>query len=111
MDDPTKDLLTKVVSAIESKAFLESVFVNDVFDDWHLAKKFAEFLVKIQPDEIFGHALAMRAYRHLDDKVSAREELKECQNLIFQVKAESSEANLFKSVIISETQKLRDMGD
>lgn len=107
-DDPTKDILTRVVSAIESKDFFRSILSNDTFDDWNLAKNFAEFLIEIEPSEIMGHALAARAYRHLDDKVRARKELEECQRLGTRIGANHSEADLFKSVIAREVEELKE---
>src|SRR5437762_12050894 len=78
--DSDKDLLTRVVGAIDKKDFFQSTLLNDTFDDWNMVKDLGEFLVRILPDsEVMGHALLARAHRHLGNSNLARAELKQCQ--------------------------------
>jgi hypothetical protein len=79
MSDPDEVLLARVVSSIEKKDFCRSILVDDVFDDWHLAQDFANFLIRIEPEEIMGHAILARAYRHLGERKKARLELEKCR--------------------------------
>ena len=73
------DVLTRVVSAIESRDFFNSVLVNDNFDDWNLARDLGNFLTRIEPEEIVGHALLARACRHLGEPERAFAELEQCR--------------------------------
>jgi hypothetical protein len=79
MDDPDAEILTKV-SKIER--FLESVLYNDSLEDWRLAKDLGELLIRIDREEIAGHALVARACRHLEDLERAGTELEKCRVLV-----------------------------
>jgi hypothetical protein len=71
--DRDNDLLQRVVAAIDKADFFRSILQNDTFEDWNLAKEFGEFLVRIEPDsEVMGHALLVRAHRHLGNSQVTR---------------------------------------
>jgi hypothetical protein len=70
------ELLARVSN---TKDFFQSVLYKDSLPDWSLAKDFGEFLVRILPDDIMGHALLTRAYRHLGNLELARHELDRCR--------------------------------
>ena len=107
MSDPDKEVLTRVVDAIERKEFFRSVLLNDTFDDWILARDFGEFLVRIQPDtEVMGHALLARAYRHLGDSERAREELQQCRVRAVPEAPVPAETELFRSFLAEEDRLL-----
>ena len=76
MQDPDGELLDRVC---EIGDFFGRVMRDDSFDDWNLAQGFAEFLIRIAPDEVIGHALLARAYRHLGHLERAIGELEECR--------------------------------
>jgi hypothetical protein len=81
--DEDKELLGNLVAAIESKDFFTAVLVKDIFDDWFLVKQAGEFLVRIEPEsEIMGHALLLRAHRHLGNRELAFEELRHVRERI-----------------------------
>lgn len=69
------ELLARVSN---TKDFFQSVLYRDTFTDWNLARELGEFLVRILPNDIMGHALLARAHRHLGNLKLAREELKQC---------------------------------
>lgn len=81
LEDPDRAVLERVVRAIEQKEFVRSILFDDSFDDWQLTRDFGNFLVRIEPGEILGHALLTRALRHLGEVELAREELKQCRNI------------------------------
>ena len=66
------------------KNFAEAVLLDDSLDDWNLVRDFGEFLVRLDADEILGHALLARACRHIGDRRRAREELGKCRALASQ---------------------------
>lgn len=96
-EDPD-EVLTRVVRAIERKDFFQSILVNDTFEDWELAREFGEFLTRIEPQEIMGHALLARAYRHLGEPERALMELKRCRAGV----PHPSERKLFSAFLIEE---------
>jgi hypothetical protein len=96
------DLLTRVVEAVEKRDFFRSILLNDNFDDWDLAKDFGNFLIRLEPEELMGHALLARAYRHLGDTDNALSELKECRQKV----AHPSEEQLFASFLTEEEMLL-----
>ena len=77
--DADPELLKRVVDAIEEKNFFGSVLLHDRFDDWELVRELGSFLVRINDSEILGHALLLRAYRHMGKREPALSELKECR--------------------------------
>lgn len=95
------ELLGKV---IEHKDFFDSVLYKDALDDWTLAKEFGDFLVKIEPQWVMGHLIRTRAFRHLGDLNSARNELRECQALVSQI--EEAESNFLLPLLDEETRLL-----
>ena len=98
------ELLAKV---IQREEFFQSVFHKDALDDWILAKDLGEFLVRIEPDsEIMGHALQVRAYRHLGVMERARYELMQCQIRIKQRELKPWEVELILPLLTEETRLL-----
>ena len=95
------ELLGKV---IEHKDFFDSVLYKDAIDDWALAKEFGDFLVKIEPQWVMGHLILTRAFRHLGDLNSARNELGECQARVPQIK--EAEAKFLLPLLDQETRLL-----
>ncbi len=79
MHDPDAEIVTKV-SKIEG--FFESVLYDDNLEDWKLAKDFGELFVRLDDEEITGHALLARACRHLGDLERAGTELERCRVLV-----------------------------
>jgi hypothetical protein len=74
--DADAEILTRV-SKIEH--FLESVLYEDSLEDWKLAKDLGELLIRIDGEDIMGHALVARASRHLGDLKRALSELEQCR--------------------------------
>jgi len=98
------ELLAKV---IQHKDFFQSVLCDDNFADWNLAKELGEFLVRIEPDpEIMGHALLIRAHRHLGNRQLALAELKECKLRASNRDLKPWEAELFLPLLAEEQQLL-----
>jgi len=79
MDDADAGIVTKV-SKIER--FFESVLCEDNLEDWKLAQDFGELFVRMDEEEITGHALLARACRHLGDLERAGTELEKCRVLV-----------------------------
>ncbi len=79
MDDPDGEILTKV-SKIDK--FFESVLYEDSLEDWKLAKDLGELLIRLDGEEISGHALLARSCRHLGDLERAGTELERCRVLV-----------------------------
>src|ERR1700738_4947545 len=96
-EDPD-EILTRVVSAIEKKDFFRSVLENDTFDDWKLAMDFGDFLIRIEPEGMMGHALLARACRHLGESGRAFAELERCRAGV----PHPSEKELFQSFFAEE---------
>jgi len=74
MQDHDGELLARI-----SEDFFPRVMGEDNLDDWNLAQDFGEFLLRIAPEEVIGHALLARASRHLGQLERATEELKLCR--------------------------------
>jgi hypothetical protein len=105
--DSDRELLAKVVSAIEEKDFFRSVLLNDTLDDWNLARDLGAFLVRILPDsEVMGHALLARAYRHLGNPQLALDELRQCRVLTANRKLESWELEMLRPLLVEEERLL-----
>ena len=98
-DDPD-EVLSRVVSAIEKKDFFRSVLEKDTFDDWKLARDFGDFLTRIEPEEIMGHALLARACRHLGEMERSQAELERCRTGI----PHPSEQEFFRAFLAEETR-------
>ncbi len=77
--DPDSELLKRVCEAIDKKDFFPSIIFRDTFADWNLVKELGEFLVRIDPDGVLGHALLTRGHRHLGNRELGLAALKECQ--------------------------------
>ena len=78
LNDPDGELLDRLS---RTEGFFERAILHDDFRDWNLAKDFGEFMVRIAPDEILGHALVARACRHLGDQGRASEEIRRTKSL------------------------------
>lgn len=76
MDDPDKELFSRLS---EIRDFAEAAVHNDTLEDWGLARNFGEFMIRIAPQDILGHALLARASRHLGDSTRALEEIERCR--------------------------------
>lgn len=50
--------------------------------DWNLVREFAQYIVRIRPEEFGGHFMLARASRHLGDIERAREEFRISQDLL-----------------------------
>jgi hypothetical protein len=77
--DPDRELFSRL-SQVED--FAERVLLSDTLEDWNLAKDFGEFIIRITPQDILGHALVARASRHLGDHSRALEEIERCRDLL-----------------------------
>jgi hypothetical protein len=77
-NDPDKELFSKLS---EIKDFAEVALRNDTLEDWNLAKQFGEFMIRMAPEDILGHALVARACRHLGDSTRALGEINRCRTL------------------------------
>ena len=103
MDDPDAEILTRV-SKIEG--FLASVLYKDALDDWELAKDLGELLIRIDGEEIMGHALLARACRHIGDRRRASEELGKCKALITRQNLSAPHRELFLQALSQEAERL-----
>ena len=103
MEDPDGELLTRVT---ETKDFVQRVLYDDSLDDWNLAKDFGEFLLRLDPDEILGHALLARAYKHLGDSQRAIRELEQCRARATQGQLKPSEVEVFSPFLAKEEKLL-----
>jgi hypothetical protein len=102
--DSDGELLTKILN---TKEFFRSALYSDNLDDWTLAKELGEFLVRIEPDsEIMGHALLVRAYRHLGERCRALEELEQCRVRTAQRELKPWEKELFVPFLAEEEKLL-----
>ena len=97
--DSDGEILARV---LKSKNFFHSVLYEDRLDDWNVAKDLGEFLIRINPEEIMGHALVARASRHLGDLQRALEELEHCRVRTMH----PSETDLFLSFLAHEEKLL-----
>lgn len=78
LNDPDGELLDRLS---KTEGFFEGAILRDDFRDWTLAKDFGEFVIRIAPDEILGHALVARACRHLGEQDCASEEIRKTKSL------------------------------
>ena len=102
-DDPDAAILATVVGM---KDFLQSSLVDDVSDDWRIAKNLGELLVRFNPEEILGHALLARACRHLGDDAQAADKIAECRKLLSHGNNPSVTA-LFQSLVVDEERYIQ----
>lgn len=89
-----------------TKDLFQSVLDRDTLPDWTLVKEFGEFLVRILPNDIIGHALLARAHRHLGNLDLARDELKRCQAHTKTRELEQREAEDFLPLLAQEERLL-----
>jgi len=75
--DPDKELFSRLS---QIKDFAEGVLRSDILEDWTLARDFGEFMIRIAPEDILGHAMVARACRHLGDRTRAVEEIERCRD-------------------------------
>ena len=102
-----KELLAKVVDAIDKKAFFRSILLDDRFDDWNLAKDMGEFLIRIMSqEELMGHALLVRAHRHLGNSELAKHELELCRARTLNRELEPWEKDLLLPLLTLEGKLL-----
>ena len=101
--DTDASILTRVTT-IEN--FFESVLHKDSLDDWSLAKDLGELLIRIDTEEIMGHALLARACRHIGDHKRAREELDKCRELVARQELMPPQLDLFLPVLSEEEKYL-----
>jgi hypothetical protein len=101
--DSDAELIARVSSA---KDFFGRV-CNDTLDDWSLAKDFGEFLVRILPDpEVMGHAILVRAHRHLGNRELALAELDQCRVRTSNRKPEPWEMEMLVPLLTEEQRLL-----
>jgi tetratricopeptide (TPR) repeat protein len=103
MEDPDGELLTRIS---ETKDFVRRVLYDDSLDDWNLAKDFGEFLLRLDPEEILGHALLARAYRHLGNSERALEELERCRVRVTHGQLRPLEREFFPPFLAEEDRLL-----
>jgi len=101
--DPDKDLLERVAGI---KDFAGSVLLRDDQSDWNLAKEFAEFLLRLDPSEIFGQVVLVRAHRHLGNSVVALDHLRHCRDQIAKQPLLPVEAEVLLPVLFKEEEFL-----
>jgi hypothetical protein len=103
--DIDAEILTRV-SKIDK--FFESVLYKDSLDDWKVARDLGELLIRIDGEEITGHALLVRACRHIGDRKRAREELEKCRALLAVPGLTSQQRELFLPVLSEEEKQLNE---
>jgi len=101
--DTDAETLTRV-SKIEN--FFESVLYNDSLEDWKLGVDLGELLIRIDAEEIMGHALLTRACRHIGDRKRAREELAKCTAIVARQDPTWPQRGLFIPVLSEEERHL-----
>jgi hypothetical protein len=74
-----KEMLRRVT---EDKEFMRRLLIEDRLDDWGFAKEWAEFVLRIDPEDLVHHLILVRAYRHLGDTHLAIAELAKCRAII-----------------------------
>ena len=80
---------------------------RDSLDDWDLAKDFGEFLVRTLPEsEVMGHALLVRANRHVGNLALALAELELCKARIVNRKLEPWEIEMLVPLLAQEEKLL-----
>lgn len=98
--DRDADVLKRVT---ETKDFFGSALRDDNLGDWNLARDLGDFLLRIDPDEVMGYALLVRAYRHLGDLRSARGAFDQCcARWNQQMQRAPGEAELFEPFFAKE---------
>jgi hypothetical protein len=65
-----------------TKDFFKGVFLEDSLADWNLACAFAQYIIRLRPEECGGHLILARALRHLGDLERARAELQLSKDLL-----------------------------
>jgi hypothetical protein len=73
------EMLTRVGN---TEDFFRGVLLNDSIADWNLAREFAQYIIRIRPEECGGHFILARAFRHLGEVRRALEELQLCKSLL-----------------------------
>ena len=101
--DADSQLLARVLT---QQNFLELVLLNDNLEDWNLAKDLGEFLVRVFPEDIIGHALLVRALRHMGNVARALEELTACRAFIQRHELTPKQLNLFLPMLENEEKCL-----
>ena len=99
-NDPDKELFSKLS---QIKDFAKEAIYNDTLEDWNLAKHFGEFMIRIAPQDILGHALVARACRHLGDRARALEEIQRCRALFTSGDLGTMELEVFGPFLEKET--------
>jgi hypothetical protein len=73
------EMLTRVEN---TEDFFRRVFLDDNVPDWNLVREFAEYIIRMRPNECGGHLMLARAFRHLGQPEHAREELQLSKGLL-----------------------------
>jgi hypothetical protein len=105
--DEDNQLLARV---LKQEKFLEAVLLNDTLEDWNLAKELGEFLLRVFPEDIVGHALLLRAFRHTGNLTRAAEELTACRGFIERQELTPKQLDLFLPILQNEDRLLRAAG-
>jgi hypothetical protein len=101
--DSDSELLAK---AVGSPDLLRSVLYDDKTEDWKVVRELGEFFIRVQPaEEIMGHALLARSYRHLGSIDRALIELDECRVRV----PHPADKKMFDKFIADEEVKLKSL--
>ena len=101
--DPDAELLVRVN---EKRDFFGAVCA-DTLNDWNLAKTFGEFLVRILPEsEVMGHAILVRAHRHLGNTEAAFSELEQSKKRMANRTLAPWETQMLVPMLEDEERKL-----
>jgi hypothetical protein len=99
-NDLDKELFLKLS---QIKDFAREAIYNDTLEDWNLAKDFGEFMIRIAPEDILGHALVARACRHLGESIRAMEAMRRCRALFTSGGLRTMELEVFGPFLEKET--------
>lgn len=97
--DNDAEVLTRVGRVPD---FFLAVFQSDTLEDWSLARDLGKLLLCIDGEEIIGHALLARVYRHLGNTELALAEFERCRNGV----AKLSEKQFLHSFFLEEEKLL-----
>lgn len=100
-NDPDKELFSRLT---QIEDFAERVLRSDTLEDWDLARNFGEFMIRIAPHDILGHAMLARASRHLGDRPRALQEIQWCRDFFNSGDLTTMEREVFGPFLEKETR-------